>query len=635
MTKWEDLESEAIYAIGAIGDGMEGVDGSMSKMIETQEATFGNRFQGMLRELKSALLPLGFVLLDLAESIMPLLTSAAKTLSEWFSGLSPIAQNFTVVAGAIGTALSPIIGIIGKLAGGISKLIPHLKNAGGMMGLLSRAALLLTGPVGVTIGILAGLGITAYQVGKAMNTASIESNVFGEEVSESTQKVVGSYLEMDKSLRTSINGLAWSQKTITEEMANDLIGKYKTMGDTITTEMKKDHEEQLLATQEMFTSSAALTEEEEAKILEKLKESQAAEQEENQKNQDRIKEILTNASNEKRALTSTERAEINNIQNQMRTDAVTVLSASAEEQKAILGALKAESGVMSAEMAAETVKQSLKARNETVENAKQEHKDRVAEIQRMRDESGVISEEQAKKLIEESKKQRDETIRNAEEMHTNVVSEAKLQAGEHVNQVDWAKGEVLSKWETMKTETIGKFKTLVTDAIGKFEEIRKGITGKVDEAKNTIKGIVETIVGFFTNMKLKLPEISLPKLPKLPKVSITGKLGLNPPSVPSFKWNAKGGFTDGPIPIGMQGNSIGMAGEAGTEAIIPLSSKYRRNMLPFSNAVANTVLKFLKGRDSTGGVNIQVDSLVVREESDIQKIARELYSLQQRKTRGS
>lgn len=633
--KWEDLETDAIYAIGAIEGGMEGVDGAMSKMVETQEATFGNRFQGMLRELKSALLPLGFALLDLAESVMPLVTSAAKTLSEWFSGMSPIAQQFTVVVGAIGTALGPIIGLIGRLAGGLKNVIPYIKNAGGMMGLLSRAALLLTGPVGATIGILIGVGIAAYKIGKAMNTASIESNVFGEEVSESTQKVVGSYLEMDKSLRTTINGLAWSQKTITEEMANELITQYQTMGDTITTEMKKDHEEQLLATQNMFTNSAALTEEEEAKILEKLKESQALEQEENQKHQDRIKEILTNASNEKRALTTTERAEINNIQNQMRTDAVTVLSASAAEQKAILGALKVESGVMNAEMAAETVKQSLKAKNETVANAKQEHLDRVAEIERMRDESGVISAAQAKKLIEDSKLQRDEAIRNAEEMHTNVVSEAKLQAGEHVNQVDWAKGEVLSKWETMKTETIGKFKTLVTDAIGKFEEIRKGITGKVDEAKNTIKGIVETIVGFFTNMKLKLPKIEVPSLPKLPKISISGKLSINPLSVPKFKWNARGGFTDGPIPVGMQGNSIAMAGESGSEAIIPLSSRHRRNMLPFSNAVANTVLKFLKGRDSTGGVNIQVDSMVVREESDIQRIARELYALQQRKTRGS
>jgi phage-related minor tail protein len=656
-TKWEDLESEAIYAIGAIEGGMSNVDGTMSKMVETQEATFGNRFQGMLRELKSALLPLGFVLLDLAESIMPLLTSAAKKLSEWFSGLSPIAQNFTVVAGAIGTALGPVLGVLGKLGGVFKKIVPYIKNAGGMMGLLSRAALLLTGPVGATIGILAGLGIGAYKVGKMMSTAAIESNVFGEEVSESTKKAVGAYLELDNEVRSSVNSMAWSNQVVTEEMAKDMISKYQTMGDTITTEMKKDHEAQLLATQDMFAKSSALTEEEEAEILKKMQENDAKELEENTKHQERIKEIWETAAKEKRDITDVERAELNNIQNQMRTDAVVVLSESAAEQKAILTALKQEKGVISAEVAADTVQKSLETRNQTIQNAKDEYLGRIAEIERMRDESGEISEEQATKLIEEAKKTRDETVKNAEDMHLNVVEQAKLQAGEHVNQVDWETGEIKSKWTIFKEDTVRKAKemytgvtewfkemwksittkaTEISTSVGtKFGEIKTKITGKIEEAKTRVGQLVEDIKGFFTNMKLKLPHI------KMPSFSVQN-WSMNPAdwikAMPKLKisWNKTGGFIDNAGLVGINGGVLQGAGEGRKkEAIVPL--EYRQGMMPFSNAVAEVVSEQLGGmigkRESN--LNINVESMIVREESDIQKIARELYSLQQRKTRGS
>ena len=716
QTKWEDLESTAIYAIGEINGGLEGVNGTMSGMAEIQEATFGQRFQSTIRGLKDAMRPLGEVLLKLAEEAMPYLESGAKKLSEWFTALSPAGKQLSIIIGAIGVVIGPVIGVIGKLVAGIGKLIPHLKNAGSFMGLLTRAAAFLTGPVGVTIGILAGLGVAAYKVGKAMNTSALEYDVFGDKVSEGTKKAVGSYLEMDKEIRTSINEMAWSNKVVTKEMADDMISKYQKMGDVITQEMKKDHAEQLEATTKMFAESSALTEEEEKEILKKMQENDAKELKEHEKRQARIKEIWETAVKEKRDITDVERAELNNLNNQMKNDAVLVLSESAEEQKAILTSLKHNKGKINAEMAADTVQQSLKTKEETIKNAEDECTEKIMQYERMRDESGEITAEQAKKLIDEAKKQRDETKKYAEEMHENVVTEAKAQAGEHVNEVNWTTGEVLSQWDIIVRDTKAKMKeiwentvtyfkemgksikenlvlawettvtyfknmgisikenlilayesvkkfftdiytkivtsisdaytkvktffsdiytkinTAVTDSYTtvktKFEDIKTAITTKIEAAKTKVSEIIEDIKGFFTGLKLKIPDIGLPKMPDFSKIKL--------PKLPkmNFKFNARGGFTDGPVVVGSQGGAAAIAGEAGKEAIIPLSAHHKKNMQPFSNAVADTVLKNLNRTSQQGALAINVSSLVVREEADIQRIARELFVLQQRKNRG-
>src|SRR5699024_12291225 len=71
---------------------------------------------------------------------------------------------------------------------------------------------------------------------------------------------------------------------------------------------------------------------------------------------------------------------------------------------------------------------------------------------------------------------------------------------------------------------------------------------------------------------------SFPDL-KMPHFSVTGKFGLNPPSVPTLglEWYATGGIATGPSVVGI--------GEAGDEAILPLSNKSKMKL--FAHAVAS------------------------------------------------
>ena len=91
-------------------------------------------------------------------------------------------------------------------------------------------------------------------------------------------------------------------------------------------------------------------------------------------------------------------------------------------------------------------------------------------------------------------------------------------------------------------------------------------------------GIVEKIKGFFP---IKVGNIF--SNIKLPHLSISGKLSLNPPSVPkiSIDWYKTGGIFDSPSVIGV--------GESGSEAVVPLDKFWDKldNLHGETNIVIN------------------------------------------------
>lgn len=128
--------------------------------------------------------------------------------------------------------------------------------------------------------------------------------------------------------------------------------------------------------------------------------------------------------------------------------------------------------------------------------------------------------------------------------------------------------------KTTVTNIVNGIKNAVVDRITAMKNAVSGPLNAVKNAfhntfsgiKNFVGGIVDWLKGIF-NFHWSLPKI------KLPHFSINGKFSLNPPSVPHFDvdWYAKGGILTGPTIFGVSGNTLLGGGEAGPEAVLPIS----------------------------------------------------------------
>jgi len=164
-------------------------------------------------------------------------------------------------------------------------------------------------------------------------------------------------------------------------------------------------------------------------------------------------------------------------------------------------------------------------------------------------------------------------------------------------------------WDTIKAKA-GELGKSVKE---KFTDIKEGITGAIKEAVSYVGDQVDKIKGFFSGLNLKLPHI------KLPHFSLNGSFSLKPPSVPKLAvdWYKNGGVFPANSP-----RLVGMGDASVPEAAIPLS-----------DTVLGKIAGMIEDR-MDGGQGIVIQQMIVREEADIQKIARELYNLTKSNARG-
>lgn len=143
------------------------------------------------------------------------------------------------------------------------------------------------------------------------------------------------------------------------------------------------------------------------------------------------------------------------------------------------------------------------------------------------------------------------------------------------------KSKATSAFDSVKSV----FNSVKSTATTVWNGIKNAIINPIETAKNKVKSVVDSIKGFFSNMKLSLPKI------KLPHFKISGKLSLNPPSVPKLKieWYKDGGIMTKPTIFGVNGTSLMAGGEAGPEAILPIDrlEGYIENAIDKSMQVVN------------------------------------------------
>lgn len=149
-----------------------------------------------------------------------------------------------------------------------------------------------------------------------------------------------------------------------------------------------------------------------------------------------------------------------------------------------------------------------------------------------------------------------------------------------------AAGILLYKnWDTIKAKAIAfknsviaTFNAFKAKVASTFNSIRDAIVKPIQTAINKVKAIVQRIKSFFP---IKVGNIF--GHIKLPHFKLSGKLSINPPSIPkiSIDWYKNGGIFDSPTIAGI--------GEAGPEAVVPLDKFWNKldNMSGETNIVIN------------------------------------------------
>jgi len=484
--KFEDMGNQAVYSLTDVSGGLGETKGAMDKLRKAQEETFSQKWQKTLREAQLALEPLGKMLLDIAMEVLPKVSAAVKTVTEWFAGLSPEAQKTVIAIGGIALAAGPALSILGRMGGIIGGLVGKIGSfttaarAGAAATTAiqgaSGAAALGMGGLGTALGGAviaaapwligaAAIGAAGYGIYKAMTQEAVPAvDLFKDRVnlaadgtvqsvdkiSKGTQKAVGAFMELSQKTGTELTNMYATQTAINEENMPKIVGQFDEMKNQIIAGYDKQKNDAVTKTTEMFSSMSAITDQEKASILEKMNGYYDQQKQKAQDTQNQIMGILNTAKEQKRALTTDEYNQLMQLQSNYQSEAVKSLSANKTEQEVILQNLKDSKGRMNAEMASDAIQKMEKQRSETVKKAQSEYNDKVRIVTKMRDEMGVISGEQADKMISDAKRQRDGVVDKANEIKSQGVDRLKSSYKDLESQVDTSTGNILTRWDKVK-----------------------------------------------------------------------------------------------------------------------------------------------------------------------------------------
>lgn len=150
--------------------------------------------------------------------------------------------------------------------------------------------------------------------------------------------------------------------------------------------------------------------------------------------------------------------------------------------------------------------------------------------------------------------------------------------------------------ESIRSTIASKIQAAKDTVSNVLEGIKSAFTSKLEAARSVVSGAIERIKGAF-NFSWKLPKL------KLPHISVSGgeaPFGIaGKGSLPKFsiQWYRDGGILNGATIFGALGGNLLGGGEAGAEAVLPLSELWKQ--------MTEIVRGVVKGENEENGDSVQ------------------------------
>jgi len=365
------------------------------------------------------------------------------------------------------------------------------------------------------------------------------------ELKFTNDKIAGEFVELKSKMDSNFRDILSLQTIFGGELTASNLKHYnQKLADTkasmdkelafVMENLEKRRETELTGLQTLFEESRVLTEAEEAKRLEEANVTFANQALQLQQANERIKEILTIAAQEKRELTVAEAAEIQRLRTEAQQLELETITTNKAEQRRILEEASMTARNLSREEALSIIADANKAYDATVAAAKKQKDEKISLALNAYENLGVISKSEKDALIAEAQKEyegvvdkaaktKDKTINYASQKAAGLISEADKERREVTSAAEKIEAILKRIWEDIKRE-------LPKKARAAFKDIERAIIAQGPSIASAafrvgarlIAAIIEGINSKFANLLGKIAKVGLALNPLSGSKLLTG-----------------------------------------------------------------------------------------------------------------
>lgn len=186
-------------------------------------------------------------------------------------------------------------------------------------------------------------------------------------------------------------------------------------------------------------------------------------------------------------ITADQQSRLDELYNNMKTNAVQALSHNEAEQNVILNRLKTSQETITAEMVGNTIKEMNKEYEKQVDTASKKRDELVRQAEELKTLEGGKYAEKAQQIIDAANKEYEETVAASEKIKTEGIDKLMRSHSEFADSVDITTGEIISWWDKMfgtwdKWQPEDKTVTVTTKYVNQhldvYGEVKEGSDGK-------------------------------------------------------------------------------------------------------------------------------------------------------------